>query len=200
MAQFIPFGAARFSHRFSQTGSTQVMVVTGGVLLEAGQTDVQAVADLLHAAMTTLWTAIGSSNIQLQETQVSARIVAGGELVVAEKVATVAGANAPPILPSNNTFLVKKRTVEGGRANRGRWYLPGVREGSVDDLGVIAPATVSSISSKCEEYRTTVAASGLTASLCLLHSPRPLNAQPAPTVITQMICDGKIATQRRRIR
>jgi hypothetical protein len=75
-----------------------------------------------------------------------------------------------------------------------------VREGSVDDLGTIAAATVANMTAKAEAYRVEVAASPLIAGLALLHSPRPLVLQPPPTIITQMVCDSKIATQRRRLR
>jgi hypothetical protein len=200
MPQFLPVGAGRYSHRFSLAGSSEVIVVTGGVLLEAGVSDVQGAADALHLAMVTFWQAVGTTNIVLEETTLAARLTAGGELIVAQKLLTAGGINAPPILPSNSTFLIKKRTVEGGRANRGRWYLPGVREGSVDDLGTIAAATVANMTTRAEDYRTTVAGSPLIAGLALLHSPRPLVLQPPPTIITQMVCDSKIATQRRRLR
>lgn len=107
------------------------------------------------------------------------------------------GASHPPATP-NVAFLLRKRTGAGGRANRGRMYMPGVSEQDVDGVGKVVP-------SKLTEWANALQAWGIERNTLhfrpyVLHSPNKLGITPPPTLITIIGCDDVVATQRRRLR
>lgn len=93
-------------------------------------------------------------------------------------------------------YLVHKTTDIGGRAGRGRLYLPGVVESKVDVGGVLSSGVASSISTAMSIILSELVAENLTP--VLLHaSGSPVST---PTPIVAMPCDQVVATQRRRQR
>lgn len=101
------------------------------------------------------------------------------------------GAAAP-----NVSFLVHKNTALGGRAGRGRAFIPGVPESVVDQAGEIAGATVTAMNGGLADFFADLATADLPAYL--LHGEdSPITT---PTVITSFACDTVAATQRRRLR
>lgn len=126
--------------------------------------------------------------------------------------ANVPGTQNVTSMPPNVSFLVHKNTADGGRRGRGRAFIPGVPEASVDDSGVVAGAVITAISSALTSFRTTLEASDL--PLFLEHDrsytwiidggqPRRVPSGPAapvPTPITTLSLDSRVATQRRRLR
>jgi len=113
------------------------------------------------------------------------------------------GENAMSGAPSNCTMLVRKLSIFGGRANRGRNFWPGlVADGQVDELGRIDPAVVSSMQSNFVSFFGALSSgNGGTTALCpgvILHDSESPAAEPA--VISAVQVDSVIGTQRRRIR
>lgn len=107
-----------------------------------------------------------------------------------------AGAVTLPQGPPQVCFLLRKETEFGGRAGRGRTYLPGVAEAVVDPAGIISAGSVSDLTADCTEFLEAFLLRGT--RLMLLHGAgSPLEA---PTAITSMSCDARAATQRRRLR
>ena len=95
--------------------------------------------------------------------------------------------------PPNVAFLVHKNTNLGGREGRGRMFIPGVAEGAAVDDGTLSGGTVSS-------WNTALGTMLLAAALSdvpfyLLHA-----SATSPTAIQTLTIDGKVATQRRRLR
>lgn len=112
------------------------------------------------------------------------------ELAVTEGGA--GGAGAPP----NVTYLVQKQTAFGGRAGRGRLYMPGVTEGSIGSDGVLVGATVTAIQNSFDSLQTALEAADLFP--VVLHGEgSPLSV---PSGITSFAVSTLAATQRRRLR
>ena len=110
------------------------------------------------------------------------------------------GANAGNISTSGASpqvsFLLKKGTAFGGRAGRGRMYIPGVPEAQVGSDGDLDDTFVANMTSAWEDFA--VAAVGNLTPFVLLHgSSSPISS---PTPITSFQVDGRVATQRRRNR
>lgn len=115
----------------------------------------------------------------------------------AELAFPLAGTGGTNATPPNTAFLVRKNTAFGGRAARGRMYLPGVREGSITDAGQIDGALVSALQADLDSFFGKMDADDL--PLMLLHAPATtLFDDPLP--ITSLSLQGYVATQRRRLR
>lgn len=98
--------------------------------------------------------------------------------------------------PQNCAFLIKKMTNTGGRTGRGRMYVPGVSEEIVSPAGVVTASTVSAWNTALASYISDLNAIVGVDFPCLLHS----QVGDLPMEITSLICDTRIATQRRRLR
>jgi len=108
---------------------------------------------------------------------------------------TVVGTKSGSPLPTNCAFLVSKSSATGGRAGRGRWFVPPfmLGESGIDGNGVID----SGIMATLQGYLDVVMAQALAIDInpVILHSGAGL---PAP--ITAMTLQPLLATQRRRMR
>lgn len=93
-------------------------------------------------------------------------------------------------------FLIHKNTNQGGRAGRGRWYLPGVAGSRVEPDGAVSSVVVTDLTTALASFRAACLAEDL--NPVVLHGPdSPLTL---PTSITSFTVDAKVATQRRRLR
>lgn len=104
-----------------------------------------------------------------------------------------AGGSGEAPLPPNTAYLLTKRTDLGGRMNRGRMYLPGATEGSVDTGGILSQTRFNGL---------TVAATALLDGLVGLESPMVIlhSSVSDPTPVTSLQPSSVVATQRRRLR
>lgn len=110
--------------------------------------------------------------------------------------ASVSGSAGTGGVASNVAFLVHKVTTLGGRAGRGRFYLPGPREANVSESGAIDTGTVTGLQTALGAFLTQMVADG--DGPVLLHGETsPLSV---PTPITDFVIDARVATQRRRLR
>lgn len=104
---------------------------------------------------------------------------------------TRSGAMSPP----NVTVLMKKITVQRGRAFRGRSYWPGMlNDDDVYDDGNINPSRINSIRSDLDDFFSSLSALGI--NQMLLHNDAELPA----TSVSSITVEPKVATQRRRLR
>lgn len=131
-----------------------------------------------------------------------------------EFVENILGTAAVQTVPPNVALLVRKLSGLGGRRGRGRMYVPGLGESSVDTGGTIVGGTVSG-------WQTIFDAifNGLESQdtpMVLLHDPPGhwiLNSNgqprfvadvgedaPAPTTVTSLVVESRVASQRRRNR
>lgn len=122
------------------------------------------------------------------------------------------GTQATTSMPPQVATLVRKVTASGGRRGRGRMYFPGVPETGVDDAGVISGAGVTAWTTALADFLGALTANDV--PMFLLHDPATIwtlvNGQPRrvptsdpipePDLVTSLVVDPKVATQRRRLR
>lgn len=102
------------------------------------------------------------------------------------------GAATPP----NTAILVQKHTAFGGRAGRGRMYLPSPNESKVDPTGLLDSTYVSNIQTSVDAFGAALSTAFLTP--VVLHGENsPLTT---PSEITGFSVSNRVATQRRRLR
>jgi hypothetical protein len=95
--------------------------------------------------------------------------------------------------PAQVQGLIKKATGFGGRAFRGRLYIPDLYEDQVNnngDLNGTALGLLNDIAGAWMDLAGFASASFL--------APQLLHPSTAPTEITSMAAEGRVATQRRR--
>lgn len=106
------------------------------------------------------------------------------------------GGAASTTVSPNTAYLVRKITAQGGRAGRGRMYVPGPNETTVNAAGQVEPATLTAQQGLWDEFYDEM--TSLDVQPVLLHGPEaPLSV---PTPITSFQVDSVVATQRRRLR
>ena len=105
---------------------------------------------------------------------------------------SIAGLLSGALAPPNCTYLVHK--IGGLRRFKGRMFLPGLREGDVNEGGVLSSTVVTTANAALTEFLTQVntAAGAMT--------QKPSVANPSPAAVTSLVCDDLISTQRRRLR
>lgn len=109
------------------------------------------------------------------------------------------GTGAGSGLPNNCATLVKKSTALGGRRNRGRMYFPTPLEGEVDGAGTNTIGAVTAWNTLLLRLLPgggTHTAFGVLGDAVVLHD----EGSQTPTEVTDLGCQTKIATQRRRMR
>jgi hypothetical protein len=126
---------------------------------------------------------------------------------------TIAGTVASDTTSPNVALLVQKRTDLGGRAGRGRMYVPGLPELHVGTGGIVS-ATQHGLWGVAMDA-IFVGLVGADMPMFLLHDrptvwtlvdgqprrvPVPGSVAPAPTEVTGLAVAEKVATQRRRLR
>jgi hypothetical protein len=121
--------------------------------------------------------------------------------LVGDRASSAQGGNAlGGLIPQNSAYLIRKNTALGGRRHRGRMYLPGVGEASVNDNGVLTQARTEEINPAVGNWLAALRASAAVVDMVLLHASSPLSPTPAPTAVTSLAVQPQIATQRRRLR
>ena len=109
---------------------------------------------------------------------------------------TLPGSTTSPVVSPNVAALIKKNTAAGGRTGRGRMYMPGIPEGQVNSDGVMVSAFREAITNELGTFRLGLETAGI--PMALLHGAgSPVST---PIAITGLVCDTKVATQRRRLR
>lgn len=96
----------------------------------------------------------------------------------------------------NTAFLITKHTDFGGRAGKGRLYLPGVPEQAISSTGAIDALTVTALTTAWNDLDAELTAAELFPYL--LHGAGSPLTSPSP--ITSWTCESLAATQRRRMR
>lgn len=194
MTLVIPPGFAQVAYRFTLAGDAEEMISTVGIDLDgitglpAGAATAAMDAFVLGfpaAAWSTAWTVRGCTVYIGQD---------GGPPVIVEHVTDVVGVTTMNTCPQNCAVLVRKQTGLGGRAGRGRMFLPpfALDEGNVSPNGLLDSDFRNDTQDSMDAWM-----GGLTP--VLLHDSLTPGA-PAPTPITNVIVDPRIATQRRRLR
>jgi hypothetical protein len=109
------------------------------------------------------------------------------------------GGNVGTSLAPQVSFLVKKRTASGGKANRGRMFVPGPTEADVNSGGVVTGGVVDALQGAFGDFFSDLVAADI--APVILHAiSEAVPDPPAPTIITEFQVDSVVATQRRRLR
>lgn len=119
-----------------------------------------------------------------------------GEVIPTGPGSNAGGVTTAPC-PPQVTYLVKLKTTGGRSARNGRSFLPGVRGDEVNNRGDITSGTVDTITDAMESFRGAITDADA-GELGVIH--RPSAGSPSITDVQACICEGTIATQRRRLR
>lgn len=105
---------------------------------------------------------------------------------------SLVGGGADTVAP-NTAFLVSKHTGIGGRRGRGRWFLPGVSAGDVNNAGEVNGAQITAMDADLVTFHAALISDGFIP--VLLHT-----GPMVPSAITSFETQAFVATQRRRLR
>jgi hypothetical protein len=187
MPVIIPPAYALVSHFHTIGGLARQAVVTYGITAPAYNT---ALATDLHGAWADGPVTDMSDTINLVKTTVKQGPVESGPTYEFAELIGGGGPNA--CSPPNVCWLVKKVTASGGRANRGRMYLPGVYESAVDNTGQLTGSEPADMQAQIDEWFAALAAIDVTP--VILHS-----GSSDPTPVITVTVEAVVATQRRRL-
>lgn len=94
--------------------------------------------------------------------------------------------------------VMRKNTARAGRAGRGRMFLPWILdEDNVDEAGALTSGAVTALNEVADEFRSLLAGAGL--ALVLLHNEGAAGGTD-PSLVTSLLCETQVGTQRRRQR
>ena len=191
----IPTGFAQANYRF--TGSAVALgaeVTMGYIVTGWGGSASEAAVELAGLWNSSNMDNLHAPNVILSEVEVKFGPNATGEsgLWSGAIPGTASGVADSP----NTSLLVKKITGAGGRAGRGRMFIPGAPAEKISEAGTLDVTWAGLMDGVLSGWYED---QGLAALLpYLLHSEgSPISA---PTLITSFTLDRKVATQRRRLR
>lgn len=194
MPAVIPEGFGRATLLFRYIASQRSQAITFGFGDDPSVSPNQNATDIRSAWITTFIPAALSSLYSLYGVQVT--INRGSGPMTGQNMTPSPGTGAQEVAPPNVAVLMTKETAEGGRANRGRVYLPNgyTNEVSTNGAGVIDAGFVTSTQTRWTNFIAALVTAGL--PMMILH---PADG-PEPTPVTGGIVQGLVATQRRRLR
>jgi len=202
MSLIIPPGFVQLVHRFRIATDPEEMVFTMGAELGT-ETDPDTVAGLAAGA---LLEAFGTGYWSNESVFVGVTAYLGndGPTIVGEYIVDEVGTDSRATLPSNCAFLIKKRTGLAGRRGRGRCYLPScfLPESLVDSMGNISEVRHDADEVAVADWYDALCVSTPIrfADLVVFHDSEGSGPEPAPTVVTALQADQRIATRRTRMR
>ncbi len=201
MTLIIPEGFGHVTHQLRLAGDPEPMAVTYGVAIDAGGvTNAATLLDELHEAFHAAFTGSLPLSWTLYQTELKWNDDVVADLRIAIHVEPKAMSAAGAALPQNVAGLVHKLSSQAGRRNRGRFFLPGLREGEVSDTGQITTNSITGINAALATWLNKInTLMSQVDGMVILHSTGITGAGP-PTLVTQLLIDPVVATQRRRLR
>lgn len=190
----IPVGYAQITHFFTGNPVPLGAAITYGVDIGGGATSPEAIAEDCHGALASTVMSRLPQSLFLSRTLAKFGPDATGPS--GEYSVAVGGSQQGDVAPPNVTWLVRKNTALGGRAGRGRLYLPGVPEELIDNGGVISATDVTAMQTEWDEFLVAIGAANL--NLVVLHQAGSPITEPTP--LTGIQVEGRVATQRTRLR
>lgn len=203
MALIIPPGFLHAVYELALAGDSEAIVTTCGHEIDSasGATAEDSADDLFGAFATTVmqWT----PNVYTLTGVTTYIGQDGGPPVVVTSSATpVVGASTQAALPQNCSYLVRKRTDLAGKRGRGRFYMPGPQEAQVDAAGNIEASALGFVQGGWDDFYAELATTvgNRLYPPVVLHRSEGEGTEPPPTPITAFVVEGRIATQRSRLR
>jgi hypothetical protein len=186
MVLFIPEGFYEAACHHVTAGSLREAVCTFGVFYDG--TDLAGDAE----DVITSWGAHVVANLgdRVTFTKFTLRSAEG---TVLDRDVSIAATVSQELVAPNTAYLVRKATALAGRKHRGRMYLPGVTEPSIDSVGQLTSSKVTELQGALNSFVSEAGVANFT--LAILH-----NDTTAPTVVTALTIQPRVATQRRRLR
>lgn len=200
----IPPGFASVAIPIRHTSLARSAIVTFGVDSTNWPGDYVDMCDRIAADFDSVWSVTMDTEVSLGPVQ-AAIGQDGSENLSVEGTFTWTGDNASASLPPNSNLLIRKITTRGGRRGRGRLFIPWLLgEGSVDDVGLIAGATVTANQGRANDWLDAMNLDPGATPMVVLHSPSAEDvenptATGAPNVVTSLVVDSLIGSQRRRL-
>jgi len=188
------YGNAQFVYQV--TGITRPMTWALGFKNEASE-PAQACATFIRVIMEgNAMAAAGNMGNKWTFVKVLATTNSLAGLVTGESPSNRAGTSSAGRPPCNGAVLVRKVTGLGGRTRRGRLFHPVtfLDEAAIDEAGNIAGASVTTVQGWFDSLRTAMETAGF--PIYLLHE----NPAATPTLVSNLLVQGQLATQRRRMR
>lgn len=191
----IPIGYAQVNLKF-----TGAAVPTGAEM--AFGIDVSGTSDTpeeIGTAIAGAWTTALLPADQVTDIRLVSVLVKFGPNLTgpsAEVPVLIIGESTDDSVPPNTSLLIRKITSDGGRAGRGRFFMPGISEEAVGGSGVIETANVEDYQEHWEDFAGLLALGDV--PLVVLHTAGSPITTPSP--VTSLIVEDRVATQRRRNR
>lgn len=190
----VGFGLAQI--RFQVIGGTRESVTTFGY--DPPTVNPGANAFAIHGALTAANRPCVAANICTGWSYIGVRVTEMDDTgpVSGQYDANVVGSLVGNPMTPNVSVLLRKGTASGGRRNRGRMFLPPIYPGeeNVGPSGTIANTQLGNLNLWWENFRAAMTTAAL--PLVLFHSEPPYT----PTVVTGLVAQQTVATQRRRLR
>lgn len=198
MATIIPIGFAHVIQPYRLAAAGKDFSVTYAVDMRDTVLNDQSVINALDDDFRAAWRPITDQSYVFQPAEMYHRVDAGPLVFSTSVVAPVAGATAKNSPPPNTAVVVRKRTARVGRSQRGRVYLPGLLdETAVDEAGTIAPSAVTTFQNAATAWLNSLTAG--TTPMVLLHQKTEDPPLEDPTLVTQLLIQPIVRTQRRRL-
>lgn len=190
----IPPGFAQANLLYGGVGAPRGAQNAFGVQVEGAGTTPLQVAEDIYAA----WSSTMLQQLDDDLNLLGVKVKLGPNDVGAD--ATFFGTNnggvASTAVSPQVSLLVKKVTGSGGRVNRGRMFIPGIVENWVDGSGVVPSGVQDTADTALLSFMNGLAASNFIVGMVILHNAVEL----VPTPVLSLKTDGRVATQRRRLR
>ncbi len=200
MPLIIPAGFAHVIHSYSLVGDNERMAYTYGIALgDLSGLSLNDVAAQLHGLTSQKLWDLPSNAYALEQTEVQGTGTTAAPGGVGLKVERLVGTGQNSHLPQNSSTLIHKRSGIGGRRHRGRLNFVPPGEAAVANNGAIDAASINGFQTRFTAWLQEMQALTAVADMVILHSTGT-SVAPPPTVVTALIVDPVISTQRRRLR
>lgn len=204
---YLPTGYYHANMLFSGASVPQGAAMTFGGAHTSGTPAAHAAA--INTAWNTHIRPTMMSDITLAGTRVKHGPMDDGPFsYVASGIAGGAGAGA--VGPPSVAYLIRKLTAMGGRKGAGRLFQPGVAEANVDNSGAVLGSFLTTLQTAWTAFLNGL--NSVSLPMYLIHSDGTYltieNGEAVtrvvtavmPTEVTSLSVDGRVATQRRRLR
>lgn len=146
-----------------------------------------------------IWVTSNIMNLLVNKVTLSSILVKNGpnDLGPAAELATaMPGAGISEGTTPNVAILIRKNTVVGGHTGSGRMFLPGWGEGNIDSAGLVEAGTRASLQTSLNTLHGQLTSQQHPMMLLHTKEDHPLG----PLVVTSLLVQPTVATQRRRLR
>lgn len=202
----LPVGVLRLGFHHVVAGDPEPMITTHYFTAGAGVVDGPSAASAAlyaygayaNAFKDQLPTGLAMGRVDWQAQLSAGQLMSGTSALTPQ----VNGTNPATFLPQNCAYLMHRRSFLGGRRGSGRFYLPYIDEGVVDNVGNLTSLRVGAMTTRFDTFVNNALAPGAGTDLVaygVVSMATPTN--PGTFVETpSRYCDPVIATQRRRLR